>query len=108
MDIWEVPKAGTAVPLLLFLTLSLFAAVARGEELYTRVDELMCGDAKVQAVTTCTLEPIGYFPDCTEQHFLFSNRRAGTSVRVKASGEPAEEQFEAFTILGGLGENGRV
>jgi hypothetical protein len=101
MDITDVPKAGMAL-LLLLLTLSLFVAVARGEELYTRVDELSCGDAKVQAVTTCALEPNPHFPECTEQHFLFFNRRAGTSVRVKASGEPAEEQFGAFTMLGGL------
>jgi len=69
-------------PILLCLT----AGAARSEGLYTRTDELLCGDTKVQAFTTCTEETDPHIPICTEQHFLFINEQAGTSVKVRASG----------------------
>jgi len=83
----------------------LLVSVASGEELYTRTDELSCGDAKVQAVTTCTEETNPYFPRCTGQHFIFSNQRGRTSVRVKASGEPGDDRIGTMPALGGLAGN---
>ena len=70
--------------LLIFIT----PAQGAGPKLYTRTDEMWCGDTKVQAFTTCTDGTVRPIPDCTEQHFLFSNKRAGTSVKIRASGRP--------------------
>ncbi len=103
MDAKEVTRPKAAVPLLSFLILCvLLSTTPLAAELYTRTDELSCGDAKVQAVTTCITEPNPHFPECTEQHFLFSNPKAGISVRIRASGEPADERTAGMTILGGL------
>jgi hypothetical protein len=84
---------------ILFLFL---CTAASGEGLDTRKDELQCGDVLVQAFTTCTREEVILFPDCTEQHFIFSNQRTGTSVRIKGSEEKAEEQIGTLKILSGL------
>ena len=55
MDAKEVTRPKAAVPLLSFLILCvLLSTTPLAAELYTRTDELSCGDAKVQAVTTCT------------------------------------------------------
>jgi hypothetical protein len=83
-------RINSAGVILLFLILFLFmGASARGEGLYTRTDELSCGNTLVQAITTCTedSDEISY-AGCTEQHFLFHNRTTGASVRVEASAHP--------------------
>jgi hypothetical protein len=98
-DVWF--KGAWALAFFSILLLFMSTAVS-GEGLYTRKDELQCGDVLVQAFTTCTQEPVALLPDCTEQHFIFSNQRTGTSVRIKASGEKAEEQIGTMKILSGL------
>ena len=85
MDAKEVTRSKVAAPLLSFLILFfLLDATASAVELYTRTDELSCGDAKVQAVTTCTEDSYGAFLVwCTEQRLLFLDRKTGNTVTVK-------------------------
>ncbi len=77
-----------------FSILFLFVGgAAHGEGLYTRTDELACGNALVQTFTTCTEDsetPV--FAACVEQHFLFLNQTTGSTVRVEASGDPFVDQ----------------
>jgi hypothetical protein len=93
-----------------FVSFSIFfllvSTAACGEELYTRKDELQCGDVLVRAFTTCTEETDLPLPNCTEQHFIFSNQRTGTLVKIRASGkrsvaEPIEPTG-TMMILDGL------
>jgi hypothetical protein len=76
----------------------LMGTPAHGRELYTRTDELSCGNTLVQAFTTCTAESEEY-PWCTEQHFLFRNKTTGAFTRVEASREP---------VVGRDREGGRI
>jgi hypothetical protein len=70
------------------ILLALTSGIARGEGLYTRTDELSCGNTVVQAYTTCTEESQDVdTADCTEQHFLFVNKKTGASVRVEGRGK---------------------
>jgi len=71
----------------------LMSDIASGEGLYTRMDELSWGNTVVQAYTTCTED--SHDDDtavCTEQHFLFINKKTGTAVKVDASGKPVVER----------------
>jgi hypothetical protein len=85
MSAKEVTGSKVAAPLFSFLILFLLlSTTALAVGLYTRTDELSCGDAKVQAVTTCTGDSYGAFSAwCTEQHLLFLDRTTGNTVTVK-------------------------
>ena len=81
----------------LFLSFSillvLMSEMASGESLYTRVDELSCGNTVVQAYTTCTEDSHDLETAvCTDQHFLFVNKKTGAIVKVDASGKPVVER----------------
>ncbi|MGA2107618.1 MAG: hypothetical protein ABSH25_08235 [Syntrophorhabdales bacterium] len=79
--------------LLYFSILFLFAPPLRAEELFTRTDELSCGNALVQAFTTCTED--SHDPKtavCTDQHFVFINKRTGAAVKVDGSGKPVVQR----------------
>jgi hypothetical protein len=79
---------GLADALVLVSVLFLFlATAARGEGLYTRTDELSCGNTVVHAFSTCYVDP-EHADDCAEQHFLFVKKTSGAFTRVRASGEP--------------------
>ncbi len=68
-----------------------FISPLSGEELCTRRDELPCGNTVVQAFTTCTADSRDdRSAVCTEQHFLFVNKKTGVSVRVQGPGEPLD------------------
>ncbi len=75
-----------------FLAFSILLAptggIARAEGLYTRTDELSCGNTVVRAYTTCTDDSrdVDTAADCTEQHFLFVDNKTGASVRVEGRG----------------------
>ena len=59
---------------------------AHGAELYTRTDEFVCGDTKVQAFTTCTEDSHDFDTAiCTDQHFIFTNQQTRVSVRAEGS-----------------------
>ena len=69
--------------LLYFSILFLFATPLCAEELYTRTDELSCGNTVVQAFTTCTED--SHDPKtavCTDQHFVFINKKTGAADKV--------------------------
>lgn len=73
--------------------LALMGGAARGEGLYTREDELSCGNAMVQAFTTCTEDSKEVYASvCTDQHFLFIDRATGAFVRVEGPGKPVVER----------------
>ena len=77
----------------LSILLALMGGAARGEELYTRTDELSCGNTVVQAFTTCTEDSRDVDTAlCTEQHFLFTDKKTGASVRVQGPGEPVADR----------------
>ncbi len=96
-------KFGVARAFVFFSILFLFmGAAAQGQGLYTmytRTDQLPCGGAKVQVLTTCTekSEEIDY-GDCIEQRFLFVNERTGAVVRVKSSGHPVPDHVNGKRI----------
>jgi len=72
-------------PILLTLT----TGAARAERLYTRMDELSCGDARVQAFTTCTEDSHDIDTAvCTDQYFVFIDKRTNAAIKVDASGKP--------------------
>ena len=84
----------------LFLSFSillvLMSEMASGESLYTRVDELSCGNTVVQAYTTCTEDSHDLETAvCTDQHFLFVNKKTGAIVKVDASGKLVVERDPA-------------
>jgi len=71
------------------LLLVLISDIASGEGLYTRVDELSCGNTVVRAYTTCSEDSHDLDAAvCTDQHFLFISKRTGAVVKVNASGKP--------------------
>jgi len=75
--------------LLFSILLALTGGTVRGGELYTRTDELSCGNTVVQAFTTCTEDSHDVDTAvCTEQHFLFVDKKTGASVRVQGPGKP--------------------
>jgi len=75
------------------LLLVLMSDIASGEGFNTRVDELSCGNTVVQAYTTCTEDSHDLETAvCTDQHFLFINKKTGAVVKVDASGKPAVER----------------
>jgi hypothetical protein len=74
--------------LLYFSILFLFTTPLRGEELFTRTDELSCGNTLVQAFTTCAEDSRNvHTAVCTEQHLLFVNKKSGAFVRVDGLGK---------------------
>ncbi len=76
--------AGFSIFFFLFM-----GAPADGKGLYTRTDQLSCGNTSVRAFTTCTEESEDVpTAACTEQHFLFRNETTGVFVKVEASGKP--------------------
>jgi hypothetical protein len=82
--------------LLSFCIPFLFIIPLRAEELYTRTDELSCGNTVVQAFTTCTENSHDLDTAvCTEQHFLFINKKTGAVLRVEGSGEPTVDRYVA-------------
>ncbi len=88
MDAMEAVRFRIVGAVLSFSILFLFiGAAARGEEFFTRTDELSCGGTRVQTVATCAAESED-FPVCIDQHFVFFDKTTGTTVRVKASGDP--------------------
>ena len=87
----EGGKRFMAAALFLFFSilLVLMSDIASGEGLYTRVDELSCGNTVVKAFTTCTED--SHHLDtavCTDQHFIFINKKTGLAVKIDASGKP--------------------
>jgi hypothetical protein len=75
--------------LLYFSILFLFTTPLCAEELFTRTDELSCGNTVVQAFTTCTEDSHDVDTAvCMEQHFLFTDKKTGASVRLEGSGDP--------------------
>jgi len=90
MEVRQSMRFGVVGSLLSFSILFLFITSLRAEGLYTRTDELPCGNTVVQAYTTCTED--SHDVDnavCTEQHFLFVDKKSGASVRIQGPGEPA-------------------
>ena len=92
------------------ILLALMGGAARGEGLYTREDELSCGNTVVQAFTTCTEDSRDVDTAvCTEQHFLFTDKETGASVRVQGPGKPVadrdagEGKMWGATVRGGMG-----
>ncbi len=82
--------------LLYFSIFFLFTTPLRAEELYTRTDELSCGNTVVQAFTTCTEDSHDLDTAmCTDQHFLFINKATGASVRLEGSGDPTVDRYFA-------------
>ena len=94
MDAKEVTRSKVAAPLLSFLILFfLLDATASAVESTRARMSFSCGDAKVQAVTTCTEDSYGAFLAwCTEQRLLFLDRKTGNTVTVK----PGIECFVAL------------
>ena len=81
----------------LFLSFSILLVpmsdIARGEGLYTRTDELSCGNTVVKAFTTCTEDSHDLDTAvCVDQHFIFINKKTGAAVKVGASGKPIVER----------------
>jgi hypothetical protein len=97
---------GISVSILVLFLVFVTFALGAGPKLHMQIDELSCGDVRVRAFTTCTKETGGPIPDCTEQHFLFSNQRTGISVRIPASGRlilpDSDEPKETMKILNGV------
>jgi len=95
----------TGAFLLFFIVFLFMGASARGEGLYARTDELICGNTKVQAFTTCPANASGY-ADCAEQHFVFTNQTTGFSARVQATSDPMVKRDtkgrETESLLWGL------
>jgi len=83
--------------LLYFSILFLFTTPLCAEELYTRTDELSCGNTVVQAFTTCTEDSHDLDTAmCTDQHFLFINKATGASVRLEGSGDPTVDGGNSY------------
>jgi len=81
--------------------LALTGGTVRGEELYTRTDELSCGNTVMRAYTTCTEDSHDLDTAvCTDQHFLFINKKAGAVVKVDASGKPIADRGLAGGKIG--------
>jgi hypothetical protein len=93
MEVSRSMRFRVAGSLLCFSILLLFATSLRAEGLYTRTDELSCGNTVVQAYTTCTEDSHDLDTAvCTDQHFVFINKKTGAVVKVDASGKPVVER----------------
>ena len=98
---WNTYMGKAVVWLLSFCILFVFITPLRGEGLYTRKDELSCGNTVVQAFTTCTEDSHDVDTAvCTEQHFLFVNKKTGASVRVQGPGKPVVDRDVAGGKIG--------
>ncbi len=79
---------GVAHPFAFFTIFLIFITPLHGEGLYTRTDELSCGDTLVQAFTTCTEDSIdAKTARCFDQHFFFVNKKTGAFTRMEGSGK---------------------
>lgn len=68
---------------------------------YAKTDELLCGDVKVRAITTCTEDSVRPYPKkCTDQHFIFINKMTDKIVNVKGSSEYYNANFDEVDEYG--------
>lgn len=83
-------KRCSIISLVLILFLCVFSGNVNGESLFSSIDEMACSDVVVKAFTTCPSDnKVISLSECTEQHFVFSNKRTGKSTEVKCHGETA-------------------
>lgn len=75
---------GVQAPML-FLLLLISITPVHATDLHTRTDELMCGGTKLSVYTTC-IEETTEGPQCTEQRFIFLDRKTGASAKAEGPG----------------------
>jgi len=94
------------IPIIIFVGIFLLATTilfpvngVAESKLFTTTDELSCSDVKVQVITTCTEDTRQDWPSglCTDQHFLFKDKRTGKTNTVKGLNEYIDNQVNADT-----------